>query len=361
MKICVAVSSGVDSTACLVLLKNQGYDLIAVNMVLSETNECISDDTLNSKVCCGINGRLQIRNVCRTLGIPFYSLDLKTEFKQKVIEPFVKGYYKGQTRNPCVDCNTFIKFEALFDFADQHGCDMVATGHYAKIKDDLLYRATNRNKDQSYYLSLIQRDRLARIVFPLQDFKTKQDVRDVLTEAGFPEVAQKKESQGICFVQNGDYRSVLERYKPKNTPVLGSGSILNQSNQTIGQHGGIENYTVGQRVGINGQRKYVFQIRSSDNSLVVSDTRPKSNQLTIKDINWLLPFKMVQVFLKNPDHKLTVKIRSFCEYEVESFSPLTPDESSAIVTLKVEALAITPGQTVTIYYGELVLGGSFVS
>src|SRR5574343_374030 len=228
MKVCVLLSGGLDSSVSALLLKNQGYDVIGLTMQMSEQSDCLSDSE-NNKSCCGLSHVLIARRICRKLDIPFHVLNMKEKFKEKVIDPFISDYLSGQTPVPCVNCNTFIKFDEAFKFADEHGCDYIATGHYARIENGELYRSMNPNKDQTYFLANVPKHRLNQMLFPLNSFETKEQVREIARQNGL-ENAEKRESQEICFVPNDDYRQFL---KDNSDKLPESGNFVDESGNIL--------------------------------------------------------------------------------------------------------------------------------
>jgi tRNA-specific 2-thiouridylase len=262
-EIAVMMSGGVDSTVTAMLLKQAGWKVLGITMKIPVAQNCDS-----SRLCCGADAAV----MCYKLGLPHYYLDTQAVFHQCVIEPFRQAYKCGATPNPCVDCNTSLKFRLVWDFVRScFGINHLATGHYAIVNPTGLYRASDRTRDQSYFLYGIERSRLPFLHFPLGQM-TKPQARELAKEMGL-EVAEKPDSMELCFAGEGDYRKVLDEAS-RNQP----GRILNTSGEVIGEHQGIASYTIGQRRGLRvamGQPMYVLRISPKDNTVTLG-TREES-------------------------------------------------------------------------------------
>lgn len=349
-RILVAMSGGVDSSAVAVLLKEQGYDVVGANMLL-----------------CGTGGDEDARKVAEALDIPFYVFDLRKEFSENIISKFVNQYKEGLTPNPCVDCNRQIKFGLLWEKAKELGCTHIATGHYAKVEFEedapVLKKAEFNTKDQSYFLHVIPADTLAHVIFPLGYVKDKDETRGIVREAGL-DIASKGESQDICFVPDGDYVKVIDEFEQnecKDNKKSGfiPGDFVDPDGNKIGTHRGMIHYTIGQRRGI--------QVSSTEGRIYVTGKDVENNTVTLgpnetlfrtelqaNNINWQAPGELPQEF------RCSAKIR-YRHQEQPCTVRIDPDEPTAATVVFDEAQrAITPGQAVVFYDGDIVLGGGTI-
>ena len=338
-----AMSGGVDSSAAALLLQREGHDVVGVTLQLaSHTADDLED----------------ARSAAQRLHIPHHVFDMTGQFQECVIDPFVRSYEAGQTPNPCVECNRRLKFGALLRKADELGWDKIATGHYARLDYDagsgrwLLKKAAHLDKDQSYVLAVLNQEQLSRSLFPLGGL-SKAEVRDIAQEAGLLN-ARKGDSQDICFVPDGDYGGFIRRYTGKNYLT---GPYLDESGAVLGQHTGIIDYTVGQRRGLgvssNAGRLYVKEVRPGDNVVVLSGNEALfARTLTANRLN-LIPCAR----LDGPV-RLAAKIR----YRMAE-QPCTVEqtgEDAIRLTFDQPQRAITPGQTVVFYDGDVVVGSATI-
>src|SRR6266576_4525362 len=282
MKLAVAMSGGVDSSAAAAILKEQGHELVGFTMQLWDQRRGINvdenGDPLPSR-CCSLDDVFDARRVAGELGFPFYVLNLEKEFERDVVQPFVNSYLNGETPIPCVACNSRLKFASLDKLAVSLGCEKVATGHYARVEFDeasnrcRLLRGRDAQKDQSYFLWELTQDQLSRALFPLGEL-SKNDARQAARDNQLA-VAEKKESQEICFVPDGDYAGFIDRYlaaEQQTDRVPGGGEIVSTSGEVLGTHTGIHRYTIGQRRGIGVSQSrplYVLSIDTSKDRVVV--------------------------------------------------------------------------------------------
>ncbi|NIM57991.1 MAG: tRNA 2-thiouridine(34) synthase MnmA [Candidatus Aminicenantes bacterium] len=355
-RVVVAMSGGVDSSLAAALLQEQGYEVIGITMNLfSLPKEYCRSEQLRS--CCGWQAVEDANQVAHTLGISHYVANLRQEFEKKVISDFCEQYSLGRTPNPCIRCNQYIKFETLMGRAKKLKADYLATGHHARIVHDsktgryLLKKGKDKKKDQSYFLYPITQDQLSRTLMPIGDF-TKEKVREKAREFVLP-VAQRPESQEICFVPDKDYPGFLQSRIPE---AFRSGPIVDLKDRVLGQHKGIGYYTVGQRRGMGiaaPQPLYVLAIRREKNTIVVgTNDKLYERKLHATRVNLISGERIAKPL------RIKAKIR---HKHKESKALLTPSNSDqAIVEFEKPQRAITPGQAVVFYDGDVVVGGGII-
>ena len=354
-RVLVAMSGGVDSSVAAAVLAEQGYDVVGATMKLF----CYGDD-VPDRPCCSLDSIDDARRVCERIGVPHYVLNLEHTFGRDVVENFVAEYARGRTPIPCVRCNTFTKFRDLLRKADALDAEWIATGHYARVAAGAggraeLHRGADHAKDQSYFLWGIDRAVVRRLLLPVGTL-TKAETRDRARALGLDVVAEKPESQEICFVPDGDYARVLERHLGSDAPALAPGPIVTSDGRVIGEHRGFARYTIGQRRGLPGgypQPMYVVAIRPAERAVVIGPREELLGRgVTAREVNWLV------------DDAPAVGAR--LGVQVRHRSPSAPAEIVRLADDAVElaldepVAAITPGQSLVLYDGDRVLGGGVI-
>ena len=342
MKVLLGMSGGVDSSVSAVVLQKQGYEVIGATMILHGEEQKAVDDA---------------KKVCETLGIPHYTFDLKQEFNCYVIQKFINEYKQARTPNPCVECNKKMKFGIFYEKAKELGCDYIATGHYARIEFSKKYnqyvlrKSEEERKDQTYFLYNIPKEELEHIIFPLQKYKNKEEIRALADEKGL-EVAKKKDSQEICFIEDNDYqRFLLEHMKEKPK----TGNIRLKTGEILGTHNGLINYTIGQRKGIGISYSY---------PLYVVDLDYKKNEVIVGKEEDLYSKKL---FAKDLNFQVEVEDKFECFAKIryrakEAKAVVRRKDNGVEVEFKEPQRAITKGQSVVFYDEEgIVLGGGVIS
>jgi tRNA-specific 2-thiouridylase len=351
MRVVVAMSGGVDSSVAAALLAEQGHDVIGLSMQLYDQR---GGETFGS--CCTLDDLYDARRVATAIGIPHYILNFERQFADTVISNFVREYASGRTPLPCAHCNSDLKFSTLLERAIGFGADHVATGHYARVerRDDgvwLLKRSADREKDQSYFLFSLTQGQLARARFPVGDL-TKPRVRDEARRLGL-NVAEKPDSQEICFIPGGDYASFVAKKQPE---VARTGAIVNADGQKLGEHNGVHHYTVGQRKGLGIAAPaplYVLKLEPSTSTVVVGPRDAlERTTLTASDVNWIScepPASWVAV---------TAQIRH--RHKPAAARVRALDDRRAELVFDTPQAAITPGQAVVFYDDDVVVGGGWI-
>jgi tRNA-specific 2-thiouridylase len=366
MKIAVAMSGGVDSSAAAAILKEQGHDLVGFTMQLWNQRRGISVDENGEPLpsrCCSLDDVYDARRVAEELGFPFYVLNLEKEFEREVVQPFVNSYLNGETPIPCVACNSRLKFASLDKLAVSLGCEKVATGHYARVEFDAptnryrLLRGRDAGKDQSYFLWELTQGQLTRALFPLGEL-SKSDARQAARDNQLA-VAEKKESQEICFVPDGDYARFIDRYleaEAQTDRQPAAGEIVTSSGTVLGAHNGIHRYTIGQRRGIGiaqSRPLYVLGINSGQNQVIVGgDDELLRNEFTAAGVNWIAFDHPTE------DVRAEVRVRYRHTAAAATIAPLI--SGRVRVTFDESQRAITPGQATVFYRGDEVLGGGWI-
>ncbi len=366
MKIAVAMSGGVDSSAAAAILKEQGHELVGFTMQLWNQRRGINKDENGEPLpsrCCSLDDVYDARRVAEELGFPFYVLNLEQEFERDVVQPFVNSYLTGETPIPCVACNSRLKFASLDKLAASLGCEQVATGHYARVEFDettnryRLLRGRDWQKDQSYFLWELTQDQLSRALFPLGEL-SKADARDAARRNDLA-VAEKKESQEICFVPDGDYAGFIDRYLESETQLdrlPGPGEIVTSHGSAIGSHSGFHHYTIGQRRGLgiaDSQALYVIGIEPAKNRVIAGyQDELLSDNFNAAGVNWIA--------FDNPTDPVRAEVRVRYRHRAAPAMISLQPESRAQVKFDEPQRAITPGQATVFYLGDEVLGGGWI-
>ena len=351
-RIAVAMSGGVDSSAAALVLKKKGYDVIGISMKLWEGT------SRAKKSCCSLEDFRDARRVADRIGIPYYVVNMQEEFLERVINPFISDYVEGKTPNPCVLCNSEMKFDLLLEKAAHLGADYLATGHYAIIEHDkgrnryILKKGRDESKDQSYFLFSMTQEQLAKVRFPLGHY-VKDEVRDILRDAGIA-IADKEESQDICFVEDGNYSAFIDKNSAVNPAK--KGNIVSEDGEVLGEHEGIYRFTIGQRRGLgisSDRRLYVTGFDYKNISVIVGDEEDlMSPGLIARDVNWIAMDELSSPL------EASVKIRYSHEDHKATLSPIAGEKVD--VRFVDTQRAVTPGQAVVFFKEDEILGGGWI-
>lgn len=361
-KVLLGMSGGVDSSVSAILLKEKGFEVSGVTMHLYDGG------------CCNLSTAMDAKEVCRNINVDHYIIDFKEEFKSKVINNFIEEYSLCRTPNPCIECNKFLKFGLMYKKAVDLGIDYIATGHYAKVEYSekynryVLKKANNIAKDQSYVLYSIPQELLSHIVFPLGEFESKEEIRQIARENNL-RVANKPDSEDICFIPDGNYKKFLENnssLKPKK------GKIVRVDGEVLGEHTGLYNYTIGQRKGLGISYKeplFVIGFRPLKNELVVgTQNELYKKEAYIDNVNWLLIDDLdkemkvkVKTRYSSKEADATISKISYADYKKINNKYIENKEEKNKYVVKItfdEAQArITPGQSAVFYIDDIVVGG----
>ena len=370
-KALVAMSGGVDSSVAAFLMKEKGYEPVGVTMMLHDQEEVLAK---NAYTCCTPDDIEDARVVASQMGIPFHVVNFMDGFREKIVDKFIDTYLRGETPNPCIDCNRYMKFGRLFEMADEEGCEKVVTGHYAIIEWDekqgvyKLKRGNDKKKDQTYVLYFLTQKQLARLDFPIGEHE-KEEVREIAEREGLI-VARKHDSQDICFVPDGDYAGFIEKEGRGELGTIWpdtldySGDFTDIEGNVIGKHKGFFHYTIGQRKGLGisaAQPLYVVDIIPKENRVVLGS----NDDLFTREVN-AVDFNMMYVpdiIEKSEDGSMRLRVTAKVRYRAQD----TPGElivypdGRARMTFDEAVRAVTPGQSLVVYDGEYCLGGGIIT
>ena len=354
-RVVVGMSGGVDSSVAAWILKKKGYDVIGVTMQIWQDADRFVEEEEGG--CCGLSAVEDARRVAEKLGIPHYVMNFKDIFRKAVMDDFVQEYFAGRTPNPCIRCNRYVKWEALLKRSLAIGADHIATGHYARVirlaNGRYTLKKAPSKKDQTYALYALTQDQLAHTLMPVGDY-TKDEIRQMAEEAGLF-VAHKADSQDICFIPDGNYQRFLEEYTGKNLP---EGNFVDARGRVLGRHKGISHYTVGQRKGLGlsmGRPVFVTAICPETNEVVIGDDRDVfGDRLEADSVNWM----GIAPPAPGESIHLTGKVRY--AHEGEGCQVTALGNGRIVCVFDRPVRAITPGQALVLYDGDVVAGGGVI-
>ncbi|HMR83340.1 MAG TPA: tRNA 2-thiouridine(34) synthase MnmA [Niabella sp.] len=356
-KVLVAMSGGIDSTVVALMLHHEGYEVVGITMKTWDYAQ--SGGSKRETGCCNVDSFNDARMAAVQHGFPHFILDIREEFGDFVVNDFVEEYLAGRTPNPCVLCNTHIKWRALLKRADALGCEFIATGHYAKIRQHdngryVISKAVDATKDQSYVLWGLQQDLLSRTLLPLGGYH-KTEIRQMAVDYGYPELAKKSESYEICFVPDNDYRGFLKRRVEGLEEQVNGGHFIDKAGNILGKHKGYPFYTIGQRKGLDialGKPAFVTEINPSTNTVTLGDeTDLDKNEMLVGKLN------MIKYETVTPGMEAVTKIRY---KDSGTLCNLYPENGNMRVSFYQNAKGIAPGQSAVFYEGDDVIGGGII-
>ena len=356
-KVLLGMSGGIDSTVSAMLLLEQGYEVVGVTFRTFDSikESCIAKE----KGCCTIDSIMEAKHNAEKMGFEHHIVDFRDTFRRCVIQNFIDEYMAGRTPNPCVLCNSTIKWGEMLKLADEMGCDYIATGHYARIAERdghvFLRTAADTHKDQTYFLWMLTEEQLRRTIFPLGDL-TKEQVREIARQHGYEKLAIKRESQEICFIPDDDYRTFLRANVPDYKERVRAGEYINKDGKVLGYHEGYVNYTIGQRKGLGiafGHPAYITHIDAATNRITLGS----NDDMYATELRFC-PTSNLQSPISNSPVTAKVRYRS---QAVPVKSQITNHKSQISSLIFSEPIwGITPGQSVVLYSDDLVVGGGII-
>lgn len=355
-RVLLGMSGGIDSSMAAYLLLREGYEVIGVTLQMYNQNEDPAHSADGKHASDTIN---EAKRVAGTLGIEHHDIDIREEFNATVISHFIQEYLKGRTPNPCVFCNKTIKWPYLDKLAKKYECELIATGHYARIVEKgnkfYLQQGKDQKKDQSYFMWSLTQDLLSKIIFPLGEY-TKTEIKELAAKKGFKDLSQKKESQEICFIHDNDYRRFLKDAIPNEIKHIGKGNFISMDNKILGQHQGFPFYTIGQRKGLNialGKPAYVTEIDPVHNKIRIGERKHSYKQsMLVKD------WQLTDNIKEHETREIDVKVR----YKSPAVKgTISKYNTYLFIRFSEPLFAITPGQSAVFYGGDLVIGGGVIT
>jgi tRNA-uridine 2-sulfurtransferase len=357
-RVLMAMSGGIDSSVSAMLLHEQGYEVVGITM--KTWDYASAGGSKKETGCCSLDSINDARAIAVNKGFPHYIIDIREEFGNHVIDNFVEEYLAGRTPNPCVMCNTHIKWEALLKRANMLDCEFIATGHYANVRNEngrfVISKGADDWKDQSYVLWGVTQECLSRTMFPVGKFR-KTEIRQMALDMGFTELANKSESYEICFIPDNDYRSFLKRQVPEVAERLDGGNFVTADGKILGKHKGYPFYTIGQRKGLEiavGEPLYVTEIVPETNTVVLGDSDAlKRQQMRVRNIN-LVKYDTLEGMPMEAITRIRYKDKG-------TLSTLEQEGNEMQVTFYSPVNAVAPGQSAVFYDGDDVIGGGFIA